>query len=65
MAAPPDGEAVYRVTTRIFASVILVLGIAMVITTIAAGGGIGAVGLWLGLLFTGLGAARLYLSRRS
>lgn len=63
--AAPDGEAVYRVATRISASVILVIGVAMVVATIANGGGFGAIGLWLGLLFTGLGAGRLYISLKT
>jgi hypothetical protein len=29
------------------------------------GGGVGSVGLWLGLLFIGIGIARLYIALRS
>ena len=62
MAAPDE---LYRGVTRVFSIVILGFGIAIVIVTLAAGGGIASGGLWLGLLFCALGAARLYLSLRS
>jgi hypothetical protein len=44
---------------------ILVLGLAMIVVTIARGGGALASGLVLGVLFCGLGAGRLYLWKRS
>ena len=43
----------------------IVLGVAMVATTIARGGGPIAVGVLLGVLFAGAGAARLYLLQRT
>lgn len=58
--APPD--EVYRATTRVFATIILGFGLAIVVVTLANGGGLGAIGLWIGLIFTGLGAGRLYLA---
>lgn len=63
MAAPAPDE-VYRAVTRIFALVILGFGIAIVIVTLANGGGPATWGFWLGLIFAGLGAGRLYLSLR-
>jgi hypothetical protein len=47
------------------AAVILVFGILMVVLTLARGGGIAAAGLWIGLVFCGLGVGRLYLSYRT
>jgi len=47
------------------AVVILIFGILMVTLTLARGGGIAATGLWIGLVFCGLGAGRLYLSFRT
>jgi hypothetical protein len=61
----PQPDEVYRGVTRLFAVLIVGFGITIVAVTLANGGGIGAIGLWLGLGFTGLGAARLYLSLRS
>lgn len=51
--------------TRLFAVIILGFGITIVAVTLANGGGPGAIGFWIGLVFTGLGAGRLYLSLRS
>jgi hypothetical protein len=45
----------------LFALVFVALGVALVVQTARAGGGIGYV---LGILFIGLGAGRLYLLRR-
>jgi hypothetical protein len=45
--------------------VIIVFGLLIVAVTLARGGGIAATGLWIGLIFCGLGAGRLYLSLRT
>ena len=63
MPAPPADE-VYRGATRVFSAVILAFGVAIVVVTLANGGGVAATGVWVGVLFTALGAARLYLSVR-
>jgi multisubunit Na+/H+ antiporter MnhB subunit len=60
----PAPDEVYRGATRVFAIVILGFGIAIVIITLAAGGGPLSAGLLIGLLFTALGAGRLYLALR-
>jgi hypothetical protein len=60
----PAPEEVYRGVTRIFAVVILGFGIAIVIITLAAGGGPLSTGMLIGLLFAALGAGRLYLALR-
>lgn len=60
MAEPDE---VYRAVTRLFAVVILGFGIAMVVVTLANGGGPLSLGFLLGMVFTGLGVGRLYLSR--
>ena len=62
--ARPAPDEVYRGATRVFASVIIGFGIAIVALTLAKGGGIAATGLWVGLAFVGLGAGRLYLALR-
>ena len=60
----PAPDEVYRGVTRVFAALILGFGVAIVAVTLVAGGGVASVGLWLGLLFCALGAARLYLAVR-
>jgi hypothetical protein len=63
MAAPAPDE-VYRGVTRLFAVVILGFGITIVIVTLANGGGVASFGFLIGVVFTALGAGRLYLSLR-
>jgi lipopolysaccharide export LptBFGC system permease protein LptF len=62
MAAP---DQLYRAVTRIFSVVIIGFGAAMLIVTLARGGSIGSVGLWLGMLFIAVGVGRLYIALRS
>jgi hypothetical protein len=64
MAAPAPDE-VYRGVTRLFAIVIAGFGAAILVVTLANGGGPLSTGFVLGLLFLGLGAGRLYLSLRA
>jgi hypothetical protein len=61
----PAPDEVYRGVTRLFSIVILGFGVAIIVVTIAAGGGILSSGLLIGVLFTLLGAGRLYLALRS
>ncbi len=61
--APPPDE-VYRGVTRVFAGVIIGFGIAIIVVTLAHGGNGASGGIWIGLIFTALGAGRLYLSLR-
>ena len=49
--------------TQVLSLVIAALGVALLVRTLAAGGG--QVGILLGLLFLGLGAGRFYLSRKA
>jgi hypothetical protein len=43
----------------------LLIGVAMIVSTLARGGGALALGLILGILFVLVGAGRLYVLRRS
>ena len=45
--------------------VMIVIGIALIVRTLIAGGGAAATGLILGLLFVAAGALRIYLQIRS
>jgi hypothetical protein len=51
--------------TRILAPLIVVLGVAIVIRTVTAGGGPASIGVILGLVFVGIGIGRLYLLRQA
>ena len=46
------------------AALMLVLGVAIIVRTLLAGGGLGAIGLLMGVLFVAAGSGRLYLERR-
>jgi hypothetical protein len=61
MRAPRD---LHRTSTRILSTALLVLGVAMIVVTVAAGGGPLATGVLLGLLFAAAGAGRLWVARR-
>jgi hypothetical protein len=50
--------------TRVMSILMLLVGIALVVRTLAAGGGPIATGVLLGVLFIAAGAARLYLQLR-
>ena len=50
--------------TRVLSALMVVIGVAIIVRTVAAGGGPLALGLILGLLFVAAGAGRLYAERR-
>ena len=50
--------------TGVLSGLMVLLGVAMIVRTLAAGGGPLAVGLLLGLLFVAAGAGRLWVERR-
>ena len=52
----------YKRSVVVFGVVAIALGIALLVETVAAGGG--SAGYLLGVLFIGLGIGRLYLLRR-
>jgi hypothetical protein len=58
-------ERLYRSTTVLIGSLTCLIGIAMVVTTIARGGGALSVGIVVGVLFALLGAGRVFLAGRS
>ena len=53
----------YLSTQRLLGLALLLVGVAMVVSTIARGGGPAALGVVAGVLFAALGVARLYLAR--
>ena len=55
-------QRAYRQSTRLFGALMVLLGAALVVTTVARGGGPVSYGVVVGVLFAALGAARLYLA---
>jgi hypothetical protein len=43
----------------------VLIGVALIVRTLAAGGGAGAIGVVLGILFVAAGAGRLWLGRKT
>jgi hypothetical protein len=54
----------YQLAVRIFSVTIIGFGLAILVVTVARGGGPTAVGILFGLVFVAMGAGRLYLSLR-
>jgi hypothetical protein len=50
--------------TQVLSAAMLVIGVAIIVRTLAAGGGALALGLLVGLLFVAAGAGRLYVERQ-
>ena len=50
--------------TRVLSALMVVIGVAIIVRTVVAGGGALSLGLLLGLLFVAAGAGRLYAERR-
>jgi uncharacterized membrane protein YccC len=55
----------YRSSTVLLGSLTCLIGVALIVTTLANGGGPLAVGFVVGVLFTLLGAGRVFLAGRS
>ena len=64
MSRRPSPDEGYELAVRIFSVTIIGFGVAMLVLTLARGGGPLAVGVLFGLLFIALGSGRLYLARK-
>ena len=60
----PEPRSLHRLATRVLSLAMVVVGVTMVVVTVAAGGGALARGLLLGALFVAAGVGRLYVERR-
>ena len=52
-----------RALTRLTSGLMVLLGVAIIVRTLTAGGGPAAIGVLFGLLFVAAGVGRLYLQR--
>jgi hypothetical protein len=59
-----SGERVYRGAVRAFSFGFLAIGIAVLVVTLANGGGPASFGVLIGLAFAAVGAGRLWLGSR-
>ena len=62
MASP---ERIYRGSVRLFSLVFVALGLALLVSTLAAGGGPLSIGTLLGIAFLAVGAGRLWIASRT
>jgi len=58
----PEPRDLHRGTTAVLSTILVLLGLAMIVRTLAAGGGGLALGLLLGVLFVAAGLGRLYIN---
>lgn len=58
-----SGRNLHATVTKVFSSALVLIGIAIIVRTLAAGGGPLATGLLLGGLFVLAGAGRLWIAR--
>jgi hypothetical protein len=58
-------ERIYRGSIRLFSLVFVVLGLGLLVTTFAKGGGPLSVGTLLGVAFLAVGIGRLWVSART
>jgi hypothetical protein len=56
-------DRVYLTSQRVLSALLCVVGVAMLASTLARGGGPLALGVIVGVLFTALGIARFWLAR--
>lgn len=54
----------HRAATLVLSSLMVVIGLALIVSTVARGGGPIAVGVLLGALFVAAGCGRAYVERR-
>jgi hypothetical protein len=60
----PRRRQMYSSSTRVLSIAMILIGLVLIVRTLAAGGGAIATGIVLGVLFVAAGAARLYLQLR-
>ncbi len=60
--APP--ERIYRGSVRAFSFVLIALGLAVLVSALANGGGPLSLGVLMGIAFVAVGAGRLWVSTR-
>jgi hypothetical protein len=57
----PTPRQVHRASTRLLSVLMVIVGVVLLVSTLARGGGPLAVGVVFGVLFLAAGAARLFL----
>jgi hypothetical protein len=58
----PPSRNLHRSSTAVLSTILVLIGVALIVRTLTAGGGAIAFGLLLGVLFIAVGLGRLYLN---
>jgi hypothetical protein len=61
----PSGREVHRGGIEVLSVLLVLVGLALIVRTIVAGGGVGALGIVIGVLLVAAGAGRLWVARRT
>jgi hypothetical protein len=59
-----SGERLYRGAVRVFSLAFVAIGLAVLVVTLANGGGPASFGVLIGIVFIAVGAGRLWLGAR-
>ena len=59
-----SGERIYSGSVRVFSLVLVVLGLAILVSTVVNGGGPVSLGVLMGVAFVAVGAGRLWVAAR-
>jgi hypothetical protein len=59
-----NSQRVYQGAVRAFSLTFVAVGLAVLVVTLAGGGGPASIGFLLGLAFVGIGAGRLWMGAR-
>jgi hypothetical protein len=59
-----SGERLYRGAVRAFSLAFVAIGLAVLVVTLAGGGGPASFGVLIGIVFVAVGAGRLWLGAR-
>ena len=60
----PQGRSLHNASTRVLSSLVLLLGVAIIVSTIVRGGFGFSYGMIFGVLFVAAGAGRLWVARK-
>ncbi|HEX2015590.1 MAG TPA: hypothetical protein VGN69_02770 [Solirubrobacteraceae bacterium] len=60
----PAPSQLHRTGTRVLSGAMVVIGVALIVRSLAGAGGSGVIGVVLGVLFIAAGAGRLWALRR-
>ena len=61
----PSPERIYAGSIRVLSVAFIAIGIALIVVTLASGGGPASIGLLMGLGFVAVGAGRLWVVSRT